>query len=289
MAPAIAPDTVLSFEINPGTLLQLLEARAETGPRLKCFEGNVTLVAAGMSHGIAVARISNLILAVGPELRIKHAGLGSTTWTSPLGAGDTAYEADASYYVRNFGQSKENQPPDLAIEVVVSHCETIALRAGAFLKIPELWVLDIPRHRLTFYHLAARASTRELRIRPRITSRSPVDLGATWFGTPNPCASAVACGTGSEYRTTWHPWLGPQLGKLFAACSLPAVAPEPGLPRPHVRRGPRTARRPRGRGHRLPRKLPRMGQASPRPSRPSGGRRSLKAGGPPGPNSRKGC
>ena len=27
---------------------------------------------------------------------------------------------------------------------------------GALLKIPELWVLDIPRHRLTFYHLASR-------------------------------------------------------------------------------------------------------------------------------------
>ena len=47
LAPTIAPDIVLSFEINPGTLLQFLEARAEKGPRLKCFEGSVTLVSPG--------------------------------------------------------------------------------------------------------------------------------------------------------------------------------------------------------------------------------------------------
>ena len=57
------------------------------------------------------------------------------------------------------GRTKKNQPPDLAIEVVVSHPAKKALRAGAFLKIPELWVLDIPRHRLTFYHLAVAGQT----------------------------------------------------------------------------------------------------------------------------------
>ena len=30
-------------------------------------------------------------------------------------------------------------------------------------------------------------------------------MGATWFGSPNPCGSAMTSGTGSAYRTTWHP------------------------------------------------------------------------------------
>ncbi|MGE3822182.1 MAG: hypothetical protein AB7I30_22440 [Isosphaeraceae bacterium] len=30
----------------------------------------------------------------------------------------------------------------------------------------------------------------------------------------------MAIGTGSEYRTTWHARLVPQIGKLFSACSL---------------------------------------------------------------------
>jgi Uma2 family endonuclease len=97
-----------------------------------------------------------MILAVGFVLRIKCEGLESTTWTLPFGAGDAGYEADKAYYIQSYGTTRKHHPPDLAIEVVVSHSEKKALRAGAFLKIPEIWVLDLPRHRLTFYHLVAR-------------------------------------------------------------------------------------------------------------------------------------
>ncbi len=90
-----------------------------------------------------------------PRARNQARGARSTTWKLPFGAGDTAHEADNAYYVQSQGTAKEHQPPDLAIEVVVSHSARKALRAGAFLKIPEMWVLNIPRHRLTFYHLAA--------------------------------------------------------------------------------------------------------------------------------------
>jgi Uma2 family endonuclease len=160
LAPTIAPDSVISFEINPGTLLQLLETRTEGGPRLKCFEGSVTLVSAGMPHEVAAERLATLVLAVCLEFRVKHKALASTTWTLPFGAGDTAYEADKAYYIQSQGTAKRQHPPDLAIEVVVSHSETKALRAGAFLKIPEMWVLDLPKHRLTLYHLTARGNSK---------------------------------------------------------------------------------------------------------------------------------
>ncbi len=160
LSRSITPDTALSFEINPGTLLQFLESRAETGPRLKCFEASVTLVSPGESHESNGYRINLLILAVCLELRIKFKGLESTTWFLPFGSGDTAYEADAAFYIQSFGKASKNQPPDLAIEIVVSHPATKALRAGAFLKIPELWVLDIPRHKLTFYQLATRGQNK---------------------------------------------------------------------------------------------------------------------------------
>src|SRR3954451_18617929 len=155
LTPTITPDIVLSFEINPGTLLQFLETRAEGGPRLKCFEGSVTLVSPGMPHEVAAERLASLVLALCLQMRIDHSALASTTWTLPFGAGDTGYEADRAYYIQSYG-TKKHHPPDLAIDVVVSHPEKKALRAGAFLKIPEMWVLDLPRHRLTFYHLAAR-------------------------------------------------------------------------------------------------------------------------------------
>jgi hypothetical protein len=47
LALTLTPDTVMSFRIKPGTLPQLLEALEEVGPRLKCFEGSVTLVSPG--------------------------------------------------------------------------------------------------------------------------------------------------------------------------------------------------------------------------------------------------
>lgn len=171
LAPTIEPDVVISFEINPGTLLQFLDTRAEGGPRLKCFEGSVTLVSPGMPHESKGTRLDYLILAVGLELGIRYTGLASTTWTLPFGAGDTAYEADKAYYIQSFGTETENHPPDLAIEVVVSHSEKKALRAGAFLKIPEMWVLDLHHHRLTFYHLAVGGKAKGT-YRPRPRSRA---------------------------------------------------------------------------------------------------------------------
>jgi Uma2 family endonuclease len=171
LVATITPDSVTSFEINPGTLLQFLEARAEGGPRLICFEGSVTLVSPRMPHEVAGERLANLVLAVCLELRIKHSPLASTTWTLPLGAGDTGYEADKAYYIQSHGTARKHQPPDLAIEVVVSHSEKKALRVGAFLKIPEMWVLDVRRHRLTFYHLTVRGKQKGT-YRPEPRSRA---------------------------------------------------------------------------------------------------------------------
>ena len=88
---------------------------------------------------------------------MKRMSLASTTWKLPFGSGDTAYEADKAYYIQSHGTEQKNHPPDLAIEIVVSHPEQKALRAGALLKVPEMWVFDLPRRRLTFYHLAVRA------------------------------------------------------------------------------------------------------------------------------------
>jgi len=172
VAQAITPDTVMTFEINPGTLDQLLETRAEGGPRLKCFEGSVTLVSPGRSHETMASRLDSMILAVCLELGVKYTSLASTTWNLPFGAGDTAYEADKAYYVQSHGTAKPRQPPDLAIEVVVSHPEKKALRAGAFLKIPEMWVLDLRRNRLTFYHLTVRGKSKTGSYRPASQSRA---------------------------------------------------------------------------------------------------------------------
>src|SRR5271157_4213395 len=121
--PTIAPDMVVTFQLRPGTFRNFLDAREEGGPRLKCYEGSVTLVSPGRPHETMGSRLDRLILAICLELGVKHSALASTTWILPLGAGDTGYEADAAYYIQSQGTAKKHQPPDLAIEVVVSHSE----------------------------------------------------------------------------------------------------------------------------------------------------------------------
>ena len=156
LAPTIAPDPVISFEINPGTLLQFLETRAEGGPRLKCFEGSVTLVSPGMPHEVDGHRLASLILAVCLELGINYHAWRRPPGRCRSGPGTRLRGRRRLLHPELRPTAKKHQPPDLAIEIVVSHPATKALRAGAFLKIPEMWVLDIPRHRLTFHHLATR-------------------------------------------------------------------------------------------------------------------------------------
>jgi Uma2 family endonuclease len=160
LAAKITPDTVMSFDINPGTLLQFLETRPEGGPRLKCFEGSVTLVSPGMSHEVAAERLATVVVTVCLALGVKYKALASTTWTLPFGMGDTAYEADKAYYIQSHGTELRNHPPDLAIEIVVSHSEKKALRAGALLNIPEMWVFDLPLRKLTFYQLTVRGKAK---------------------------------------------------------------------------------------------------------------------------------
>ncbi|MFO0952696.1 MAG: Uma2 family endonuclease [Isosphaeraceae bacterium] len=129
---------------------------AEAGPRLICVEGSVTLVSPGRSHESKGHRLDRLIGMVCLELGIPCQALGSTTWALPPGSGDTAYEADEAYLIGHTGDDQAEATPDLAVEVVVTHPASKALRAGELLKIPELWVLDLNHNSLTFHRLATR-------------------------------------------------------------------------------------------------------------------------------------
>src|SRR5207248_6309898 len=66
--------------------------------------------------------------------------------------------------LQNFGaEAPEEGPdprPDLVIEIVVSHPEHDALAACEALGVPEVWVWDVPRDRLTFRHLVGRGKNK---------------------------------------------------------------------------------------------------------------------------------
>lgn len=156
LALPFTPDNVMDFHIMPGTLGLLRDTMAEGGPRIKCYEGSVTLVSPGETHETSSERLASLILAVCTVMRVAYTSLGSTYYGLPKGSGDIGYEPDKCFYIQSHGTAAKGQVPDLAIEIVVSNSEKKALACGALLGIPEIWVLDIPRHRLTFYRLVQR-------------------------------------------------------------------------------------------------------------------------------------
>jgi Uma2 family endonuclease len=154
IATEVEPDEVIALQLVPGTYRAFRDAVEEGGPRLKCYKGSVLLVAPKEAHESAGCRIGSLILAVCIEFRVEHAELESTTWDLSTWEDDTGYEADRSYYIQSFGKAEPGYRPDLAVEVVNTHRDTKARACGEELKIPELWVYDVRRRRMTFLGLA---------------------------------------------------------------------------------------------------------------------------------------
>src|SRR5262249_41669437 len=84
---------------------------------------------------------------------------------------DYGYMPDEGYYIQSHGEATEGQPPDLAIEVVITNPETKALINGAILGIPEMWVWHVPRNQLVFHHLVKRGSGKRVYV-PKPRSRA---------------------------------------------------------------------------------------------------------------------
>jgi Uma2 family endonuclease len=166
VATAVTPDIVMEFRLAPGGYRAFVDALEDGArPRIKCFQGSVTLVSPGRSHETTGRRLGSLIAALCEGLELPAYELGATLWDLPPGAGkgtpyekDTGYEADEAYYIQSFEKMDEEPPPmpDLAVEVVVGHSARKALWAGAALGISEMWVLDVERNELAFHGLARR-------------------------------------------------------------------------------------------------------------------------------------
>ncbi len=170
-ARPVTPDRVISIPIQPGKLALFREMAPEGRARIKSFDGSLTLVSPGRPHELHRQKVGLLILTIGDVFGIPIQSLGSELFHLPEYAEDVAYEPDESYYIRNFGKATEGQAPDLALEVVVSHPADKALRCGAILGIGEMWVLDVARHKLTFFTLATRGKNKGM-YQPKEKSRA---------------------------------------------------------------------------------------------------------------------
>ena len=148
----------------PNISWQLFEAVvAEMGeigvPKLAYYRGNLEFMTPLFLHEHSNRLIDRVVNTLVEAAELECIPAGSMTIKRPeLAAGK---EPDSCYYIQNEHLIRNktrldfgiDPPPDLAIEVDITHTSIDQLALYAALGVPELWVYD--GKSLTFYHLAA--------------------------------------------------------------------------------------------------------------------------------------
>jgi Uma2 family endonuclease len=137
------------------SLLRMFEDRP--GWRLTYDQGTLEIMSPRVDHVDDAGFLGRLVEALTEELRLPLHGARSTTMRRQLRK--RGLEADESFWVANahlMGGKKEldlnrDPPPDLAIEVEVTHCALDRLAIYATIGVPEVWWLR--RNKLAFYVL----------------------------------------------------------------------------------------------------------------------------------------
>jgi Uma2 family endonuclease len=158
-SPTHSADDVVEIQITPGGLDRYLQMVGEVSgnPLIKSFDGSILLVSPGVTHERSGTRLRMLIQSVAVVLGVEFKCYGSALYRSP--GDDAGVMPDSSFYFANARRVQDREidlaidpPPDLVVEVVVSHSAVKAMGICRALNVPEVWVFDVPRQRLTFFH-----------------------------------------------------------------------------------------------------------------------------------------
>jgi Uma2 family endonuclease len=163
MTTVIATDSYAALEEDEIVLLQniswdtyerLLEELGEQNLRLTYDNGDLAIMAPSLPHEVSKSILGRMLETISYELSIPIKSAGSTTWKKK--AKRRGLEADESYYVQHESQMRSKEevdlrrdpPPDLAIEVEVTHYPLDRLEIYASLKVPELWLYNVNTNRV---------------------------------------------------------------------------------------------------------------------------------------------
>lgn len=116
--------------------------------RLNYYQGTLELMAPLPEHETYSWNLGRLIIILSEELGLEIRGLKSTTWRSQSKV--AGKEADECFYIQNELSVRDkltinlenNPPPDLAIEVNITHSFFDKFAIYIELKIPEIWSLQ---------------------------------------------------------------------------------------------------------------------------------------------------
>jgi Uma2 family endonuclease len=125
------------------------EAGEGRNPRMIYCDGKLTIMVKSRKHDWYAERLGQMVVALASALRIPWEDGGQATFRrKDLDAG---LEGDKTYYLAEHAKLMKGSrnidldtqpPPDLAIEVEVSHPADAALKAWGRLRVPEVWRFD---------------------------------------------------------------------------------------------------------------------------------------------------
>jgi Uma2 family endonuclease len=125
----------------------LLKLRGERPvPRMIYRDGSVVLVSPSYSHEHLKERLGRLVTEIVRGLKIPCNPSGQTTFRRHARRGGV--EGDLTYYLANEARIRgkkrinlrDDPPPDLAIEVAVTHDPADAVEVYRRFRVPEVWI-----------------------------------------------------------------------------------------------------------------------------------------------------
>jgi Uma2 family endonuclease len=143
--PAIGEKRVIFHHLNWQSYQQILQALPQTrSARLTYDRGILEITMPLEDHEFAVRLIELFVRTLVTEMGLKIKTMGSTTLErEDL---DRSPEPDNAYYIQNqplvAGRTvrlESDPPPDLVVEIDITHTDIDKLRLYASLGIPEFW------------------------------------------------------------------------------------------------------------------------------------------------------
>jgi Uma2 family endonuclease len=152
------PDMVVDLDLGPGGISAYLQLIGERrNPLIKYHQGSLTLVSPSHAHERFAERLDGLVKAICAGLDLDYHATASTLFRrNDL---DSGIEADKTYYlthepaVRGVTGNIDLSiypPPELAVEVVVSHSAAKSLAICQELGVSEVWIYSARKRVLEF-------------------------------------------------------------------------------------------------------------------------------------------
>lgn len=148
-SPEPAAQSVILKGVSWDTYDRLLREHEDvSNPRFAYDRGTLQIMVTSFEHEALNRLIARLFETIAEELGIDYVNAGSTTFRSRTT--ERGFEPDTAFYVRHAAAVRNvrridlsrDPPPDLVIEVDITHPSIDKLPIFAGLGIPEVWRFD---------------------------------------------------------------------------------------------------------------------------------------------------